>query len=350
MASGKAQTVLGLIEPSKLGRTLTHEHLVMDYKNCFFKPVRESDMETVNLNEITLRNLNWIYQNPYSHKYNLSLGDEPLDEIISEAAEFKKEGGSTIVENTTNGIQRNVELLKKISLATGLNVISGTGFYLDHTVTEEMKALTVEEMSNMMTKDLTVGVDSTGIKCGVIGEVGCSWPLAPFEKKSLQASAMAQTDTGAPVIIHPGRNDFSPKECLRVFQEAGGDVKKTVMSHLDRTIFDRKILVDLAETGCYLEYDLFGMEMIHYQANPAVDMPSDSQRVQEIKFLIDEGYEDQIMMAHDVHTRHRLLKYGGHGYSHIQVNIIPKMLKRGISQEVVDKIQIDNPRTWLTFK
>ena len=201
-----------------------------------------------------------------------------------------------------------------------------------------------------MIKDLTVGVDSTGIKCGVIGEVGCSWPLTQFEKKSLQAAAIAQTDTGAPVIIHPGRNDYAPKEHLHIFQEAGGDIKKTVMSHLDRTIFDRAVLLDLAATGCYLEYDLFGCEMVNYQANPAVDMPSDSQRVQEIKFLIDQGYEDQIVMAHDIHTRHRLLKYGGHGYAHIQVNILPKMLNRGISQEIIDKIQIANPKAWLTFK
>jgi phosphotriesterase-related protein len=201
-----------------------------------------------------------------------------------------------------------------------------------------------------MVKELTVGVDSTGIKCGVIGEVGCSWPLTPFERKSLQAAAIAQTNTGAPVILHPGDNDYSPIEIIRIFQEAGGDVDKTVMSHLDRTVFDHKILLELAATGCYLEYDLFGCEMINYQANPAVDMPSDSQRIMDIKFLISEGYEDRIMMAHDIHTRHRLLKYGGHGYAHIQVNIIPKMLKRGISQEVIDKIQIDNPKAWLTFK
>lgn len=201
-----------------------------------------------------------------------------------------------------------------------------------------------------MVKELTVGADNTGIKCGVIGEIGCSWPITPFEKKSLQASGIAQADTGAPVIIHPGRYEYGPVECLRILQEAGGDVQKTVMSHLDRTIFDHKTLIELAETGCYLEYDLFGQQMVNYQGNPAVDMPSDSQRIQLIKFLIEQGYEDKVVISQDIYTRDRLLKYGGHGYAHIQVNIIPKMLKRGISQEVIDKIQIANPRIWLTFK
>lgn len=67
-------------------------------------------------------------------------------------------------------------------------------------------------------------------------------------------------------------------------------------------------------------------------------------------FLIKEGYEDKIVIAHDIHTKNRLTKYGGHGYSHILNNIVPKMLARGISQHQVDKILIDNPKHWLTFK
>lgn len=69
-----------------------------------------------------------------------------------------------------------------------------------------------------------------------------------------------------------------------------------------------------------------------------------------LAFLIKEGYEDRIVIAHDIHTKNRLTKYGGHGYSHILKNIVPKMLFRGISQKQVDKILIDNPKQWLTFK
>lgn len=69
-----------------------------------------------------------------------------------------------------------------------------------------------------------------------------------------------------------------------------------------------------------------------------------------IHMLIDEGYEDRILMAHDVHTKNRLMKYGGHGYSHILKNIVPKMLIRGISQDKIDKILLANPKRWLTFK
>ena len=69
-----------------------------------------------------------------------------------------------------------------------------------------------------------------------------------------------------------------------------------------------------------------------------------------VHFLVDEGYEDRILMAHDIHTKHRLMKYGGHGSSHILTNIVPKMLLRGLTERVLDKILIENPKQWLTFK
>ena len=69
-----------------------------------------------------------------------------------------------------------------------------------------------------------------------------------------------------------------------------------------------------------------------------------------LAFLVKEGYEDKIVVAHDIHTKNRLTKYGGHGYSHILKNIVPKMLTRDINQSQVDKILIENPKCWLTFK
>ena len=96
-------------------------------------------------------------------------------------------------------------------------------------------------------------------------------------------------------------------EIVNIIKESGGDVTKTVMSHLDRTIFEYSGLVELAKTGCILEHDFFGIEVSHYQNNLAVDFLSDAQRIYRIKHLIDQGFEDQLVIAHDVHTRHRLV-------------------------------------------
>lgn len=97
--------------------------------------------------------------------------------------------------------------------------------------------------------DINNGIDGTTVKPGIIGEVGCSWPLAEVEKRSLRAAATAQTQTKTPVMIHPGRDPTAPFEDLRIFQEAGGDAKHTVIAHLGRTIAKKDTLLELAETG-----------------------------------------------------------------------------------------------------
>lgn len=147
--SGKVQTVLGLINPSVLGRTLTHEHIKMDYKNCYRQPRLESDLDRGKAPGITLETVGWVRQNPYSHVFNLSLGDEPKEDIIKEVKMFKDEGGSTICECTTEGINRDVAFCRDVSEATGVNIVVGTGYYLDHTLSAELKSWTVEQMSQV---------------------------------------------------------------------------------------------------------------------------------------------------------------------------------------------------------
>ncbi|KAM6412650.1 N-acetyltaurine hydrolase isoform 1-T2 [Pluvialis apricaria] len=344
---GKVQTVLGPVDPDRLGYTLTHEHLTMNYSSCFCPP--SPGQEPLSDGPIEMKNLFWIKQNPYSHKENLLLCQE-TDAVKEELLHFKAAGGGTIVENTTTGIGRDMNTLKKLAEETGVHIIAGAGFYVDSTHSSQTQAMTVEQLTGIIVDEILNGADGTNIKCGVVGEIGCSWPLTQSEHRVLQATAQAQSQLGCPVIIHPGRNSDAPFQIIRILQEAGADASKTVMSHLDRTIFDTKKLLEFAKLGCYLEYDLFGTEFLHYQFHPDIDMPSDNERIARIRTLIDEGYEDRILMAHDVHTKNRLMKYGGHGYSHILKNIVPKMLIRGISQNKIDKILQANPKRWLTFK
>jgi predicted metal-dependent phosphotriesterase family hydrolase len=103
--------------------------------------------------------------------------------------------------------------------------------------------------------DINNGIDGTKVKPGIIGEVGCSWPLAEMERRSLQGAAIAQSQTKTPVMIHPGRDPTAPFEDLRIFQEAGGDAKHTVIAHLGRTISNKDTLLELAETGVYNKLD-----------------------------------------------------------------------------------------------
>ncbi|EZA53962.1 Phosphotriesterase-related protein [Ooceraea biroi] len=188
------------------------------------------------------------------------------------------------------------------------------------------------------------------VKAGFIGEVGSTWPIEDFEKRAICATGELQAQLGCPVSFHPGRNESAPMEIMRIYQEAGGDSSKAIMSHIDRTLTSVEKLMEFAdETKCYIQFDLFGTECSFYQLNTTIDMLSDAQRVKRIAKLKKEGKLRRVLMSHDVHTKHRLIPFGGHGYSHITSNVIPSiMMNRGFTTEEINTITIENPRKWLT--
>ena len=341
---GFVQTVLGPVSPSELGPTMTHEHLLIDFL-CMFNPPPEATARARSQEPITLENLGWVRYNSYSNRDNLLLGDE--ETAIEEASLFKRAGGGTIVDATTIGIGRDPLALARIAHATGLNVVMGAGYYVDAVHPEGMDTLAEPDIAAQIVADITQGVGDTGVRAGIIGEIGCTWPLTANERKVLRAAASAQRETGAAILIHPGRNEAAPREILVVLAEAGADVGRTIMGHLDRTVANLDTLMDLASSGCYLEWDLFGNESSYYPLSN-ISMPSDAQRIDVIVKMVGEGYGERIVVAHDVCTKHRLVRYGGHGYGHIVENIVPRMRQRLSAQEV-DAIVVQNPARILTL-
>lgn len=343
----KAQSVLGLVAPDDLGITLPHEHLLIDMAIWFVEP-KDPQFKKVAYEPVGLHNLSWITYNQYNNLDNVRLLDEAM--AIEEAMHFKKHGGRTIVDVTTNGLSPNVTALKRISLATGLNVIAGTGYYVQ---TGEAAAAfdkkTEDQIVDEITADILVGVGNTGIRAGIIGEIGCSWPLADRERKSLRAAARAQQRTGAAITIHPGRGEASPMEILGVLHDAGADPSRIIMGHIDRTGFAPATIRQIARTGCYVEYDIFGGNPFYPLHFGVFRRPCDRERIEQIKELIDEGYLKQILVAQDVALKTKLVRYGGPGYGHILCNIVPQMLARGVTEAHIHALMVENPRRLLCF-
>ena len=165
----------------------------------------------------------------------------------------------------------------------------------------------------------------------------------------LRASARAQRITGAPLLIHPGRDETSPLEIIEILSEAGVDLDRTIMGHLDRTVFLKETLGQIASSGCYMEWDLFGRERALYEMNRNIDMPNDAKKMDDIAWVISKGYGDKVVVAHDICSKDRLIKYGGHGYFYILTQVAPRMRQRGYTEESVRKILVDNPASILAF-
>ena len=344
--AGKVQTVQGLIDPSQVGATITHEHLLIDFIPVLNELPGASNFKRM-MEPVSIENLWWVRHYWNSNIDNLRLLD--VDVAIAEAGEFYNAGGSTIVDVTSIGIGRDPLALQRISRATGLNVVMGGGHYVYLTHGEDIQNATVDELAEGIIRDVQHGVGDTGIKTGIIGEIGNSWPWEDTEKKTLEAAVMAQRATGAPLLIHPGRDNYAPIQLLEAVDRWGGDLSHTVMGHIERTIFDRGVLDEVAATGAYMNWDLWGHESTYYPMNPATYMASDQHRLEQVEHVISKGHVNQILHAHDICSKHRIKKYGGHGWDHIIARVVPRMRARGTSQADINTMLVDNPSRMLTF-
>jgi phosphotriesterase-related protein len=344
--SGKVLTVLGEIDPSDLGVTLVHEHLINDNSFYFKQPERAEDAHYVN-EPVSFENVFWVRRTPTGCLDNMRLDDEGL--AIKEASRFKKSGGKTIIDVTSIGLNRQPEALVRIAKATGLQVVMGSGYYLKQSHSADLKDRPEKDIEDEIVRDIVEGVGPAKIKAGIIGELGCNFPLDPTERKVLTAGAKAQARTGAPLSVHIGRHHQSPIELALILRDNGCNMKKVTMCHLDRDAAPYSTLHTLAELGCFFELDLFGQETFDY---PYVhlDRITDWQRVHIIRDMIAEGLLNHILVSHDIGHKHRLTKFAGHGYAHISDVTVPLMERKGITNEQIQHILVTNPARLMSFE
>jgi phosphotriesterase-related protein len=344
--TGRAQTVLGPVDADQLGVTLPHEHLLIDFEVMFRPPIAASE-KALAAQPVTLANLGWIRQNFNSNLDNLRLLDEQTaqDEIML----FRRAGGQTVVDPTNRSLSRDPLALARIARATGLHIVMGAGYYVAAAHPPDMDRRTEDSLVRELVDEIRVGVGDTGVKAGLIGEIGNTWPWTENEKKVVRAAVEAQRQTGAPLMLHPGRHETAPMQLAELVQKHGGDLRRTIMCHIERTIADERRLHDLADTGVWLEYDLFGMENSYYPYNPDFDMPNDGGRMQQILALIERGHQDQLLLSHDIAYKSSLTKYGGYGYHHLLVNVVPRLRRKGVDDAGLRRLLVDNPARAVVF-
>ena len=344
--SGQIQTVLGAIAAEVIGVTLPHEHLLIDFTVMFAEPAGAGDRGRA-WAPLSLDNLGWVRQHFNANLDNLRLTDERVarDEILL----FKDAGGRTLVDPTPRSLARDPLALARLARATGLNIVMGAGYYVAAAHPPDMSRRTVDALTREIVADVTVGAGDTGVLSGLIGEIGCTWPWTDNEKTVMRAAVIAQRETGAPLMIHPGRHPRAPMEIAEFVQKEGGDLRRTIMCHICRTIADVRAVIDLARTGIWLEYDLFGLETSYYPYNPSFDMPNDGGRMAHVLALIAAGHQDQILMSHDIAYKTALVKYGGYGYHHLLVNVVPRLRAKGVDDAGLRRLLVENPARAFVF-
>jgi phosphotriesterase-related protein len=339
-------TVLGEKDPGELGVISPHEHVLFDIRNQFTE-WPEATRKALAEQKVGIENLDVLSRDPYAVKDNLVVNDVELAE--KELLEFKKAGGDTLVDATSIGIGRDPVALKRISRATGLNIIAGCGYYTHDTHPADMDNRTVDELAGEMITDLTVGIYGSDVRAGVIGEIGTSELVHENEKKVLLAAAQAHRATGAGIIVHIYPWGKRGLDILRLLSDNAVPTKKVCINHVDVEL-DLDYMKKIAETGAFFEFDDFGKEYYidkRYRGFAGGVFARDIDRVKALKRLIDDGCLENIFISCDVCLKTLLHRYGGWGYDHILTHIVLMMKEVGITKQQIDVILKKNPVDFL---
>ena len=347
-------TVTGSVAADDLGVVLPHEHLISDTTAYFVAPDDPAE-RAIAEGPVTMATLGRLRRNLFAIRDNLLLTD--LDVAVEEASFFRDLGGGTIIETTLADVGRDPVGLRTISERTGLNIVMGCGHYIHPVHPPGLDEEPLESIADRLVAEIEEGVGDTGIRPGVIGEIGTWDPLHPTEEKVLRAAAAAHKVTGLPITVHVHIAARAGHAVLSILEDEGVDPSRIVLGHLDIAFghldTDHEAVLDyhrsLAARGCFIEYDTVGTEVFAPRSpvTPPFWTALDLTRARAIARLFDDGYGDRILVSHDVFTKSQLLRYGGFGYGHILRDFQHRLREVGLGDGEVRRLIVDNPRRWL---
>ncbi len=338
--SGMVTTVRGAIPADELGVTMMHEHIVIDASSLWHCP---DCAERMFLTDQPVRRgiLGELRMDPFVNRDNLTLTD--LDLSVAELRQYGDLGGRTIVDPTNNGIGRSPRTLRGISERTGLNIVMGAGYYLEPSQPAHFGSMSKQDIAEEIAREATEGVGNTDARIGIIGEIGISKDFTPAEEKSLRGAALAQTKTGLPLSIHlPGWERLAHR-VLDIVADEGGDLRHTVLCHMNPSGTDIEYQTSLAARGAFIEYDMIGMD--YYYADQNAQSPCDEQNAAAVKRLIDAGFAHSVLLSQDVFLKMMLTHYGGFGYAYVLRHFVPRLRRHGVSNTQIEALLVDNPRS-----
>lgn len=340
------QTVTGPVAAETCGVTLSHEHIFLDLRNQYTAPAT-AEQRVRGETPVSRAQADLLRRNPYALRDNLLLDDPDL--MADELAAFKAAGGQTVVDCTSIGIRRDPLRLREISIRTGLHVVAGCGYYTRDTHPPHVAQATAETLAREMLVDLEEGIDGTGIRAGIIGEIGAGDPVHPQERKCLEAAAMASALSGCAIQVHTYPWGFSGLEAADCLIGAGTEPSRIVVCHTD-VVLNMPYIRQLLERGVIVQFDNFGKEFQCEVAGKGFAggrFAGDDERVRALLALMEDGFADRLLMTTDICLKNLLRRFGGNGYAHILDRIVPRLRAGGVSPAMLEQLLIDNPRRML---
>ena len=247
-------TVNGEIDAKNLGITLAHEHLFIDI-TWAVPEIKDPVRKALFNKKIELENLGILRRIPTAIRENCILDDEKL--IESELHIFKNAGGDTIIDQSSRGINYDPLAARRLARATDVNIVLGTGHYTTNLHPSDMDDRTTGDFEKEYLADIIDGIDGTGVRAGILGELGVSTELHTNEKKVLIASAQVSKKAGVAISVHiPGKlkQDDYPLglTALDIITNVGADPEKVAICHANARNINLEYCLEVLERGAYL--------------------------------------------------------------------------------------------------
>jgi phosphotriesterase-related protein len=303
-------SVLGPIEPSELGFTLMHEHIA-----CKNTSMDQAFPDWFNRQEV-------------------------LSSAISELQYTKQQGLQTIVDATPINLGRDIRLLREVSEKSGVNIIASTGFY--HIDEFFFNGWQIDDLVGQLIPEVEEGIQGTDIKPGII-KCASATEITPTNEKLLRVAGRLHKQCGLPVTTHSSSSYKNGIPQLEILLDEGVEPGKLVIGHCGDTT-DMVYLETILASGCNIGLDRFGIDSI---------LPTDS-RIDVCVELLEKGYEDQIVISQDYSvfldmfpeklSRKRLDSDDPWTFHYILMDIIPKLVDKGVSERQINKLTNENPK------
>ena len=308
----RVMTVSGPIPPERIGFTLPHEHT-----GIFL----------------------WHVQGRADY-WELTPDELP---IADELRDFRRRGGSTLVDLTLPGVGRDPERLRRLASRTGVQIVMGCGWYREtyYPVEALIDRRSVDDLAEELIAEFRDGVAGSGVRPGIIGEIGVDRPwVRALEERVHRAAARAARATGLAITTHAVLSPVGLAQ-LRIFEEEGVDPARVVIGHADSyPVLDHYLAI--LERGANLEFDFIGHRF-------GTEEAAEPRLVELIVELLERGYGSQLLLSQDVCHNSQLKANGGFGYTYLQQHFLPTLRTAAVGEGEIALMTIDNPRRVLTI-
>jgi predicted metal-dependent phosphotriesterase family hydrolase len=305
------QTVLGPIQPDAFGTTLVHEHTFCDL---------------------------WEWGGRLD--YNTIVDDEGL--LVDELRCYRDAGGSALVDVTPEGVGRNPAGLRRLAERTGLHVVMGCGWYRERVYPAYVYEMSANQLADRLISELSNGVDASGVRPGIIGELGTErFHITPAEERVFRAAARAQRSVGVTISTHTTHFGELALDQVTLLREEGVPPERIIIGHLGERR-DTSDIVSVAATGVFVQID-------HVGRPASAGTQPERRRARNVVEVARAGHLEQVLISMDICANSQMHWNGGHGYDYLLKSFVPLLLEEGLTEAEVHAILVDNPRRALAY-